>query len=290
MLFEQLLIQPLQRIDLIDPWQGSIPGGAGTSLLAGAMILRFDQAAVVCTSPLRYMRNQYGTTIGVPGVDGMASLGYRLTLTAPEDADQMFPSGICRKVITPKEWMVPTEPMTAPAAQVLLLAELEHSQATWSVKMRFLGGSYGLFWRPDLDASIEFTPVAHQYTIDQIKVDKPEQDWGWLFPGNREYPFVLDDQVWRSAQVSDWPWPLRRVLRSHQAPEVFYRETMRRALMARFRQTPLLRQRLLALRYPVNCQDLPDGLIEEVAAELRLEVIALAAPNVQTVAQTALCV
>ena len=55
MLFEQLLFQPLQKIELIDPWPGSIPGVAGASLLAGAMILHFDQTAVVCTSPLRYM-------------------------------------------------------------------------------------------------------------------------------------------------------------------------------------------------------------------------------------------
>jgi hypothetical protein len=43
------------------------------------------------------------------------------------------------------------------------------------------------------------------------------------------------------------------------------------ALMARFRQTPLLRQRLLALRYPVQVKGVPDGLIEEIAQALRRE-------------------
>jgi hypothetical protein len=46
---------------------------------------------------------------------------------------------------------------------------------------------------------------------------------------------------------------------------VFYRQTMHRALMARFRQSPRLQQRLLALRYPVQVKDVPHGLIEEIA-------------------------
>ena len=92
MFFEQLLLQPLRKIELIDPWPSGIAGVAGYSLLAGTIVLHFDQTAVVCTSPLRYMRNQSGTTVAVPGTDGMVSLGYRLTLTPRGDADLMFPS------------------------------------------------------------------------------------------------------------------------------------------------------------------------------------------------------
>lgn len=203
MLFEQLLIQPLQKIYLIDPWPGGIPGIAGASLLAGAMILRFDQTAVVCTSPLRYMRSQSGTTIAVPGTDDMASLGYRLTLTAPDDADLMFPSCLYRKVIAPKEWMAPADPTAAPVAQVLLPAEVEQqSQVVWSLRIQFLGGSHCLSWRPDLDGCIEFAPAGHQHIIDRIVVTSQDDAFGWLHPAYL-HPFVLDEQLWRSAKVAD---------------------------------------------------------------------------------------
>lgn len=141
MLFEQLLLQPLRKIELLDPWPDDITGAAGSSLLAGAIVLRFDQTAVVCTSPLRYMQSQSGTFISVPSVDCMASLGCRLTLMTQEDADLMSPSVLSRKVIAPKSWMLSTEWITGAAAPVLLLATMEQQpQATWSVKMRFLGG------------------------------------------------------------------------------------------------------------------------------------------------------
>ena len=74
MFFEQLLLQPLRKIELIDPWPGDIAGVAGYSLLAETIVLHFDQTAVVCTSPIRQMRSQSGTFIAVPGQDCMASL------------------------------------------------------------------------------------------------------------------------------------------------------------------------------------------------------------------------
>ena len=271
MLFEQLNLQQLQKIELIDPWPGDIPGVAGASLLAGAIVLHFDQTAVVCTSPLRYMRSQSGTAIAVPGEDDMASLGYRLTLTAREDTGLMFPSCLHRKVIAPKEWMMPADPGTAPVAHVLLLAEVEQqSQAAWSLRIQFLGGSHCLSWRPDLDGCIEFAPAGRHHTIDRIDVTSQDGAFGWLHPAYPR-PFVLDENCWRSAQVSDWPWPLRKVLQSHHSSEAFYRDTMRQALLARFRQTPLLQQRLLALRYPVQAKDIPGGLIEEISVALCVE-------------------
>lgn len=162
-------------------------------------------------------------------------------------------------------------PSTAP---VLLLAAMElQPQATWSVKMRFLGGSYILAWRPDLDGCIEFAPLGHRYVIDRIAINNPAEAFGWLHPAY-QHPFALDENCWRSAQVSDWPWPLRKALQSHHEPEKFYREMLSRALAARFRQTPSLRQRLLALRYPVQVKDVPEGLIQELAAALRKDSLA----------------
>lgn len=274
MFFEQLLLQPLRKIELLDPWSDDMTGAAGSSLLAGAIVLRFDQTAVVCTSPLRYMQSQSGTFIAVPGVDCMASLGCRLTLTTQEDADLMSPSVLSQKVIAPKSWMLSTESITGAAAPVLLLATMEQRpQATWSVKMRFLGGSYILAWRPDLDGCIEFAPVGQQHTIDRIAVHSPADAFGWLHPAY-QHPFILDENCWRSARISDWPWPLCKALQSHHEPEKFYRETLSRALGARFRQTPSLRQRLLALRYPVQINDVPDDLIQEIAAALRKDSLA----------------
>ena len=274
MFFEQLLLQPLRMIELLDPWSHDITGAAGSSLLAGAIVLRFDQTAVVCTSPLRYMQSQSGTFIAVPGVDCMASLGCRLTLTTQEDADLMSPSALSRKVIAPKSWMPSTDPITGATAPVLLLAAMEQQpQAIWSVKMRFLGGSYILAWRSDLDGCIEFAPLGHTHTIDRIAVHSPADAFGWLHPAY-QHPFILDENCWRSAQVSDWPWPVRKALQSHHEPGKFYRDKLREALTARFRQAPKLRQRLLALRYPVQINDVPDGLIQEVAASLRKDSLA----------------
>ena len=269
MFFEQLLLQPLRMIELLDPWSHDITGAAGSSLLAGAIVLRFDQTAVVCTSPLRYMQSQSGTFIATPGGDSMAPLGYRLTLTEQEDVDLMFPPCLCRKVIAAENWMLATDSIIAAAAPVLILAAIEkQSQAAWSVKLRFLSGTYHLSWRPDLDGCIEFAPQGQRHTIDRIAVTHHDDTFGWLHPGY-PHPFVLDQSQWQSAQMSDWPWPIRKRLRSHCEPETIYRETLHRALAARFRQAPLLRQRLLALRYPVQVNDVPNGLIEEIAESLR---------------------
>ena len=115
-----------------------------------------------------------------------------------------------------------------------------------------------------MDASLQLAPVEVNYALNRIEVLGPDDDFGWLHPA-APLDFILDDQVWRSAKVADWPWSLRKALQSHQTPQAFYRETTQRALTARFRQRSLLLQRLLALRYPVQVKDVPDDLIEEIA-------------------------
>lgn len=141
-------------------------------------------------------------------------------------------------------------------------------ETSWGIELRFAKNQrFRLSYRPELDGSIELDEPDHHFNIDRIVIDGPEQDFGWLHPTRLD--FILDDQHWRSANVADWPFPLRKMLQSCTEPEVFYRQTMRRALLAHYRQNPFALQRLLALRYPVRCKDLPDGLIEEVAVELR---------------------
>ena len=270
MLLEDIQLQSLQKIELLDPWPGEVPGTASTSLLAGAMILHFDHAALVCISPLRFMRCQSGTTIAKPDGIGMASLGYRITLAKPEECPQWHPTGICKEVIRPAQWLAGTVQDRSAVHVLLHAAWDEQHKGAWALKLRFVGGSYCLTWRPDLDGCIEFAPAGQQHTIDSIAVTSPTDAFGWLHPAY-QHPFALDESCWRSAKISDWPWPLRKALQSHQTPGVLYHETMRRALMARFRQTPLLRQRLLALRFPTQVKDVPDGLIEEIAEALRPE-------------------
>ena len=270
MLLEDIQLQPLQKIELLDPWPRNVSGTASSSLLAGAMILHFDHTALVCTSPLRFMRCQSGTTIAKPDGIGMASLGYRITLTKSDECSQWHPTGLCKEVIKPVQWLAGTV-RDRPAVHVLLHAAWDQQrEGAWALKLRFVGGSYCLTWRPKLDGCIELAPEGQQYTIDQIVVTSPNEAFGWLHPAFAA-PIVLSESSCRSAQVCDWPWPLRRALQSHREPESYYRQTMGAALMARFRQTLLLRQRLLALRYPVQVKGVPDGLIEEIAQALRRE-------------------
>ena len=108
MLLEDIQLQPLQKIELLDPWPCKVSGTASRSLLAGAMILHFDHTALACTSPLRFMRCQSGTTIAKPDGIGMASLGYRITLTKSDECSQWHPTGLCKEVIRPVQWLAGT--------------------------------------------------------------------------------------------------------------------------------------------------------------------------------------
>ena len=58
MLLEQLLIQPITRIDLIQPWRvaGQNVGMVADSLLAGAMAIHFEHSALVFRSPAANLR------------------------------------------------------------------------------------------------------------------------------------------------------------------------------------------------------------------------------------------
>jgi hypothetical protein len=124
-----------------------------------------------------------------------------------------------------------------------------------------------LSYRLDLDGSIELDKPGKHFTIDRIQVSDPGQDFGWLHPA-APLSFIVDDQVWKSAKVADWPYLLRKVPQSC-TETAFYRQTIRRELLARFRPRPFHRHRLLAIRYLVRCEDVPAGLIAEIAAELR---------------------
>ncbi|MFM2275680.1 MAG: hypothetical protein RL211_1552 [Pseudomonadota bacterium] len=269
--------QRLQRVEVFEPWRESgsqrhAPKGA--PLLCGALVMVFENAALICTSPLRYLHSQQGTQYGLP-VGESVSLGYRITTCDREDVKTVLPItfGLPPSAEYSHTWM--NSPLPAIGMVLTETAIVEVSRAdgepAWGIELRFASGlCYWLSYRPELDGSIKLDVPGQHFDIGQIVVDGPEQDFGWLHPAT-PLCIILDDQVWRSAKVADWPLALRKALQSHQTPEVFYRDTMRRALTARFRQTRLLRQRLLALRYSVQVKDVPDGLIEEIARELRRE-------------------
>ena len=279
MRLETLIGSPLTGIEVCEPWakalttQSTLPQD-----LAGAFVLTFGSSAaavsLVCTSPLRHLHCQEGTILGVASGDAV-SLGYRLTVCDVAEAS------VLRSTATTAQWSPWTRLAHSATAQIL--ARIDVTAEQWvadgparGIDLTFASGQrLRLGYRADLDGCIELTAPGHHFQIDRITVDSPEQGFGWLHPA-APLNFILDDQMWQSAKVADWPLALRKALQSHHAPETFYRDTMRRALLARFRQTPLLRQRLLALRYPVQVNDVPDGLIQEIARELQRETGMLA--------------
>ena len=265
--FSALAGQRLLGVKVFELW-GQHHGLKGVSILSGALALRFESAALVCTSPLRYLRHQQGTLYGLAS-GASISLGYRATIATPEEADALLPRSFGRSFGLGQwhAWRLLQLPAIGSTLTEITIAGMGRDDRgpSWCIELCFEGSHrYQLGYRLDLDGSIELDAPGQHFEIDQIIVDGPEQDFGWLHPA-APLDFILDDQVWRSAKVADWPWSLRKVRQSHQAPVAFYRETIHRALTARFRQRPLLLQRLLALRYPVQVKDVPDGLIEEIA-------------------------
>ena len=271
MRLETLIGSPLTGIEVCEPWakalttQSTLPQD-----LAGAFVLTFGSSAaavsLVCTSPLRHLHCQEGTILGVASGDAV-SLGYRLTVCDVAEAS------VLRSTATTAQWSPWTRLAHSATAQIL--ARIDVTAEQWvadgparGIDLTFASGQrLRLGYRADLDGCIELTAPNHHFQIDRITVDSPEQGFGWLHPAAL-VSFVLSDQVWRSAKVADWPHALRKALQSHKTPEAFYRQTLRRALMARFQQRPMLQQRLLALRYPVQVKDVPEGLIEEITQAL----------------------
>ena len=267
-----MLFQSLRRIELIDPWRvsGGIVGKVGRSLLAGAIVLHFEQAAAVFMSPLRYSRCQRGTAVDALGDVALSDLGYRFTLLDAEDATRwVLPCLLSRLTVDAESWLLQSWLDQPPPPLLLSTALATTNKDGVSVRLRLLhGGWHQLTYRLDLDGCIEFSPAGHHFhPAEPITVSSPQSEFGWLHPAS-PYPFSLDGRCWRSAHPRDWPWPLLRAWRS-QPTDVLYRGTMRRALLARFAQHDRLHARLLALRRSVSVEGVPDGLIEEITTHFQ---------------------
>ena len=267
MLLEQSLIQPIRRIDLIQPWRaaGKKVGMVADSLLAGAMAIHFADFALVFRSPLRFACCQTGTVIGVQSSGAALTLGYRFDVVPSEDLDGLFAACEPRLSLTPDQWSGLSR--FGKAESVFLLADLSCLGKDNFLRLRLLDrGWCSVSYRPDLDGAIEFSPENARAEVPRVVVNSPADEFGWLHPASA-YPFVLDGQYWRTAHPQDWPWPLARAWRS-QPTSSEYRQVMKAALLARFSQHDKLRRRLKAMQCPVTVADVPEGLIEEVAALL----------------------
>ena len=277
MQLESLIGLRLTRIEVCEAWGKALPKRAAPSWgLSAALAMDFgeggDAVSLICTSPLRYLRHQQGTMFGLASGTSV-SLGYRVTVC--ESADALTLKYLTTSTQADVPHWSPWRKIVQPAiGQILINVGVTANQRMaqgqgWGIELTFASGkNLRLSYRADLDGNIELAAPGENFRLEQITVQHPDQDFGWLHPA-APLNFILDDQVWPSAQVAHWPHTLRKALQSHQVPEAFYCQTMRRALMARFQQRPLLHQRLLALRYPVQVKDVPNGLIEEIAQTLR---------------------
>lgn len=265
MVLEQLLLQPLRRIELIQPWRaaGNRPGVVGDSVLAGAMALHFEASALVFRSPLRFSACQTGTVIGFRSDGAVQTLGYRFDVVPSEDVGGLFGACEPRLSLTSDQW--PGLCHVGKAQSVFLLADLGQQGASNCLRLRMLDqGWCSVMYRRDLDGAIELSPQDERAEVPSISVCSPNDEFGWLHPAS-SHPFVLDGQYWRTAHPRDWPWPLAKEWQSQPAGVRRY-DLMRRVLLAKFQQHADLRRRLGALQVHVNVSGLPDGLVQDVAS------------------------
>ena len=265
--FADLLFRELTKIELIEPWRctGRAAGVVGRSLLAGAMALHFEDLALICTSPLRYLRSGLGTQLAATDAESMLSLGYRIHVVNSAEADLFLPSGSCRLTLASKDMQA--HGLFGAEPPLVLFHGVHEGIDLASINLRLLGSDwFQLSYRSDLDGAIEFVPCGSRHQLTTVNVTCPNDEFGWLHPAST-HPFVLDGQYWRTAHLRDWPWPLAREWRSQPTSDG-YRQVMRAALMARFSQHDNLRRRLKAMQCPVTVAGVPEGLIEEVAALL----------------------
>ena len=272
--FEALQGQRLLDVQFYEPWGGRVPdrfAPEGPPPLFGALVMLFEQDALLCSSPLRYLLHPQGTFYGLPTGD-MVSLGFRTTVCSREDVETRLPAtcGLPASIDfwqTARKKALPILGTRLESAIVVASNADENAACT----LHFLFGSghtYQLTYRPGLDGAIEFAPPGRHFQLSEIIIKSPLDPFGWLHPA-AHYPCIYNEQQLRSASPNDWPYPLRKQWQALSPREqiVFYQAVMHLIMAARFRQSPRLKQRLLALHYPVVCKGLPVGLIEKLQAE-----------------------
>jgi hypothetical protein len=264
MLLEDLYFQQLHHIEQVEPWHldNGTPG-----LLAGAVLLHFEDGMLACWSPLRYGMRPTGTVLGVSVNGVLTSPGYRLSVLPTEAGDKRFDLSLPRHSISGHALQDLLGTDTVPR---LMLADMVLDNAMITLRLR-LGLGQNSTWQldyfPTLDGSVGFSPQGHPFTVRTWRVENADSPASWLLPES-PYPFVLAGRIWPSAHPNHWPLALRKAWQS-QPDSTPYRTILREALIARFQQHDQLRQRLLAMQLPESVKGLPEGLLVEVIAALR---------------------
>jgi hypothetical protein len=264
MLLEDLYFQQLHRIELVEPWHldNGMPG-----LLAGAVLLHFEDGVLACWSPLRYSMRSSGTALGIAASGVLTSPGYRLSVLPVEAGDKRFDLSLPRYSISGHALQDLLGTDTVPR---LMLADMVLDDAMITLRLR-LGLGQNSAWQlgyfPVLDGCVGFSPQSHTPIVRTWRVENADSPASWLLPES-PYPIVLAGRIWPSAHPNHWPLALRKAWQS-QPDSTAYRTILREALTARFQQHDQLRQRLLAMQLPESVKGLPEGLLVEVIAALR---------------------
>jgi len=270
-IYEELRGQQLTSVLMHDPWDeaASLDCPQFRWPLFGALALVFQQYTLLVNSPLRYLHSQEGTRYGLAD-GGAVSLGFRALLCESGQAEALVS---LRLGLPPLDvwwgWQSKTLPMVGQTlrAEPRLCIPAADGLAT----IHFDFGHdlrYRLEYRPDLDGAIEFAPEGRRSEPGLIEVSKPTGPFGWLHARSIR-GFVLDDCRWRD--TDHWPIDVRRQYRGADPKGESVLRLLQRAWCAFFRQNPLLKRRLLALRVPVRVAGLPEGFVESVQSALRAE-------------------
>jgi len=261
--FHELVGQRLCQLWVFD--QDRFPHHSGQSLLAGALAWVFEDAVLVFSSPLRHLHCSQGSVIG-NDAGSLCDMGLRVTLLALDCADTWLSRfEVYTTLDTPSWRRLIGQRLNA----VHLVASQPGHLQRWRMELVFSEEVLlcRVAYRSDLDGLIE-AGDGERFELQQIEVCSPKQAFGWLHPA-APLEFILGEQLWRSAQISDWPFAVRKQLQTSEQPDAFYRETLIRALTARFRQWPVFRKRLLAVEIPVHVTGVPAGVYEQVRGLLR---------------------
>lgn len=176
MLLEDLYFQQLHRIELVGPWRldNGTPG-----LLAGAVLLHFEDGVLACWSPLRYGMRPTGTALGVSVNGVLTSPGYRLSVLPIGAGDKRFDLTLPRHCISGHALQELLSTDTAPR---LMLANIVLDNAMITLRLRLgLGqnSTWQLSYFPALDGSVGLSPQGHTPIVRTWRVENADSPASW---------------------------------------------------------------------------------------------------------------
>lgn len=294
-LFNRLVGKRLTRLSVYEPWKEI---GAQMDLyppLFGAVMLEFEDVALLCKSPLRFSRKDQSSMMFDD--DGrQRSLGFHLTLCSLDEA-RYFQDALACCGESGSAWpgMRGWRPIKNDGTQALstYLAmrtklgctltsihlqsfEEQNSQGQDVLLLNFRGNEQALqiSYREDLDGALQVADPGWRYQLDEVVFGKDERAaFGWLSPC-ASYAIVADNRRWPNLErYLEWLKFKQRRLGSigvHQsepnmASACFSAANEREACLEygmrlKLEQHPCLRRRFLAIRYPVRGLYFDDNL------------------------------